>query len=77
MPAEVSAVLSARNRLGALVRNGAPYPEVEAARRELALVRAEAQIARIVEQAPPLTPEQRLRLAAIFVNGPGSKATAS
>lgn len=57
----------ARNKLGALVHNGASYEVIEEARRELAIARAEAQIAKIVDQAPPLTHEQRLRLAALFV----------
>ena len=74
MPAEVSAVRSARNRVGALVHNGASFEQIEAARRDLALARAEAGIKKIIDQAPPLTPEQRLRLAALFVTGPTAKS---
>ncbi len=40
---------------------------IAAARRELRAIRAEDYVRRLVEQAPPLTDEQRIRLAALLL----------
>jgi hypothetical protein len=62
-----STSIRARNRLNALSRYRAPDdPDVAAARRDLRAARAEEYIRKIVDAAPPLTAEQRARLAAIL-----------
>ncbi len=59
-----------RARLNALQRHRSPGdPEVEAARRELREARATEYIKRLVDDAPPLTPEQRDRLALLLRGG--------
>jgi hypothetical protein len=55
-----------RARVASLVSKGAPPEQVEAARADLAAANISAYIRRVIEAAPPLTPEQRNRLAAIL-----------
>ncbi len=43
--------------------------DVDAARRDLAASRAEEYIARLVASAPPLTSEQRSKLAVLLLGG--------
>lgn len=65
-----SAALAARNRLGAVVRHHPNDPErVSAARADLAAAKLEEYIARVVATAPPLTVEQRDRLAVLLRGG--------
>src|SRR5215218_9667702 len=49
---------------GAAARNR--MPDADDRRAELATARLEAHIRRVVDSAPPLTPAQRDRLAALF-----------
>jgi hypothetical protein len=60
----MSRALAARNQLGAIKRHH-PHDEaaITAARRELAEAKIAEYILRTVDAAPPLTPEQRSRLA--------------
>jgi hypothetical protein len=56
-----------RARIAALSRDRQPDdPELVDARRALAALRLEEHVARVVASAPPLTPEQRDRIAAIL-----------
>ncbi len=70
-PAAVSATKSqrARNRVAALTRHEHPAdsPEVIAAKRDLAESNLESAIRRVVATAPPLTAEQRNRLASLLM----------
>ncbi|MBB5785982.1 hypothetical protein [Jiangella mangrovi] len=74
---------SARARHNALVRHRAPDdPEVVAARRELRAAALEDHIRKVVDQAPPLTTEQRDRLAqllrpSVARNGGGAHGVAA
>lgn len=63
--ANPSKVLSARSRVGLAARRRDPVAET-AARQDLAAAKLEAYIAKIVAEAPPLSPEQRDRLAMLF-----------
>ena len=56
----------ARNRVGTYARHRPGSPEHEAARRELAAEKLAAYIRRVVDEAPPLSPEQRDRLAVLL-----------
>jgi hypothetical protein len=60
-------VASARARVAVLCRH---HPEsgerIADARRDLAAKKLAAYISRVVAEAPPLTPEQRTRLAALL-----------
>lgn len=59
--------LAARNRLGAALRNSPNDSErIVDARRDLAEARIADAIERIVADAPPLTDNQRARLAAML-----------
>jgi hypothetical protein len=44
-------------------------PEVEDARRDLKAQRLEEHVAKVVAEAPPLTPEQKERIAALLRAG--------
>lgn len=55
-----------RARLAALSRHHPDGPEVDDARRDLRAARAEDYIRELVDQAPPLTDDQRRRLVAIL-----------
>ena len=68
-----SAAQSARNRLGVAARCGSPA-DVEQARRDLAAANLEEHIRRVVDAAPPLTPEQRARLSLLLNPGAGHDA---
>ena len=66
-------VIAARGRLGGLLRAGKPDPvAVAEARRELTTINCEAAIQRALAAAPPITADQRARLAALLTSG-GSK----
>lgn len=56
-----------RARVAALSRSRKPDdPDLTTARRELALARLEDHIRQVVDQAPPLTDEQRSRIASLI-----------
>lgn len=58
----------ARNSLGGAVRRKDSTPQqVEAARLELRAAVAERYIERLTAEQPPLSPEQRSRLAALLL----------
>lgn len=66
---------SQRSRYASLTRSrSADDPELIAARRDLKASRAEEYVRALVEQAPPLTDEQRWRLAALLHPTPGTAA---
>lgn len=56
-----------RGRLGQLIRDNAPDEAIEEARRELKEATVQNYIERIVDGAPPLTADQRRRLAALLM----------
>ena len=61
------ATLSARNRLNVLARHRGPdHPSLDDARRDLRAAKAAAYIRALVDSAPPLTEEQRARLASLL-----------
>ncbi len=61
---------TARGRLGAVVRHHPGRPDLhDDARRDLAAARIADYIARVTADAPPLTSEQRDRLAALLRPG--------
>ncbi len=70
-----SSVLRARSRLGNEQKRQKhdPTPEgaqrVDQARRDLAAVKLEAYIQRVVDEAPELTAEQKSRLALLLRGG--------
>ena len=67
MVKSTAAVVSARQKHNVLVRHhGADDPATVEARRELKAVSAEEYIKQLVDDAPPLTPEQRDRLATLL-----------
>ena len=70
--------LSAAGRVSILSRHRGPnHPDVVAARAELREVRLAEAIAREAEADPPLTSEQRARLAVLLLHsGGGSDAAA-
>lgn len=59
----------ARARVALAVRNGLPPEQVEDLRRDLRAERLAEHIRKTVEAAPPLTPEQRDRLALLLRGG--------
>lgn len=62
-----SEITHRRARLAGLTKNRpAGDPDIDDARRDLKATRAEEYIRRLVDEAPPLTPDQRNRLAAIL-----------
>lgn len=63
----MSRALSARNHLGATVRRH-PHDleKIAVARRELAAAKITDYIEKVVAEAPPLTDEQRARIAALL-----------
>jgi hypothetical protein len=70
LPALTPAERTARARYGALARHrGTGDPDTVGARRDLRAARLEASIRAAVTEAPPLTYEQRTRLAAILRTG--------
>jgi hypothetical protein len=66
----MSTLKSGRGRVAALTRSrAAGDPELEAARRDLAADVIAEHVTKVVAKAPPLTPEQRDRIAAILRGG--------
>jgi hypothetical protein len=66
----VSAIKSGRGRVAALTRSRPPSdPDLLAARRDLAADVIAQHAAKVVAKAPPLTDEQRDRIAAILRGG--------
>jgi hypothetical protein len=61
-----------RNQVAVLARRRPNSPELEQARRELAAAKIEDYIKRTVEGAPPLTDEQRTRIASLLRPTPTS-----
>lgn len=61
----MTTVTSARARLGAAARYGSPN-DVASARRDLAAEKIHAYIERTVAAAPPLSDDQRARLAGLL-----------
>ena len=61
----MSTVLKARSALGVASRRGNPE-EVRKARRNLAAANIEAYVARVVSEAPPLTDDQKHRIASLL-----------
>ncbi len=60
--------LAARGRLGEISRRHSNQPDlIQDARRELAVAKIEDYVQRVVNDAPPLTAEQRLRLGALLL----------
>lgn len=63
----MSRTLHARARVAALTRHRPEDgPALDAARRELKVASAETYIRELVDSAPPLTDEQRARLAVLL-----------
>ena len=63
----VRPVAVARGRVAALTRSRtADDPELVGAKRDLKAASLEAHVARVVAEAPPLTVEQRDRIAALL-----------
>jgi hypothetical protein len=62
-------VASLRGRVGLLSAADAPADQVQAAKDELAAAVREDRIRRLIEQAPPLTADQRKRIAALRAGG--------
>jgi hypothetical protein len=63
----MSNILRERARIAALTRSRqADDPELVAARRNLKAMRLEEHVARVLAEAPPLTDEQRTRLAELL-----------
>lgn len=62
-----------RGRVGALSRSRQPNdPELIAARRNLKALKLEEHIRRVIAEAPPLTDEQRQRIAGLLRAGDAS-----
>ena len=67
----MSSAIAARNHYGAVKRHHPDKPELIAdARRALAVAKLEDYIRRTVDAAPPLTDDQRDRLASLLRGGP-------
>lgn len=67
MAAKSPSLRIAAARAGAAARNGDPSL-IRETQRDLAAARIQAYIERVVMAAPPLTTEQRIRLAAMLSN---------
>ena len=68
-----SAVLTARSKLGVAARRADPH-EIAEARQALAAAKLEAYIAKVVAEAPPLSPEQCDRLSMLLRPAGGATA---
>lgn len=66
---DLSLVQLRRNRVGVLARTKPGSLELTDARRDLAAEKIAAHIAKVVADAPPLTAEQRDRLAVLLRGG--------
>lgn len=62
-------VVTARSRLGGRIRLGSPPELVEQARQELVAAKVERSINQALGSAPPLTAEDRERLAMLLLKG--------
>lgn len=69
MTVAVDPVRHARSNLANSYRRAATQAERDRLRRELSAAKVERAIREAVEAAPPLTDEQRARLAAILTGG--------
>jgi hypothetical protein len=70
----MSSWTSERARVASLTRSREPSdPDLLNARRDLAAARAEGYIQKLVDAAPPLTADQRARLAVLLLS-PGVAA---
>jgi len=68
-----SRALSHRGRLNALKRHRSPDdPAIADATRDLAAERLAEHVRRVVDAFPPLTPEQRDRIAALLRDAPAN-----
>lgn len=65
MPAHDPHLRSLASLAGVAVRRG--RPDADDRRRELAAERLRLYITKVVDEAPPLTPEQRARLAELLI----------
>ena len=63
-----------RSKLAVAIRDKRPELEITALRRDLRAERLEEHIKSIVNQAPPLTEDQRSRIAALLQGGGSSAA---
>lgn len=72
MPAHSPTLRQAVAKAGAAARGGDPERVLET-KRDLAAERIAAYVERVVAQAPPLSPEQRDRLA-LLLRGTGAAA---
>jgi hypothetical protein len=59
-------VVRRRNAVALIARHHPDSPDLVTARRDLAAAKLEAYVQRVVSEAPPLTSEQRDRLAALL-----------
>lgn len=66
-------VIHARSLLGVASRQG-DAEQIATARQTLAAAKLEAYVERVVAEAPPLTPEQRDRIAALLRPAGGAAA---
>ncbi len=66
MPARSKTLRVAVARAGHAARGGDPV-QIESTRRDLAAERIASYVEAVVAQAPPLTPEQRARLALLLL----------
>lgn len=64
----------AKSRLGNATKHGTP-DEVLDARRDFKEAKIAAYVQRVLAEAPPLTDDQRARLAALFGTAPASEHT--
>jgi hypothetical protein len=73
VPAQPKPWTHHRARVASLTARGASANEIDKARRDLRAERLADYIKRTVDVSPPLTPEQRQRLAGLL-RGPGEAA---
>lgn len=62
-----------RARLGLQTRNGAPVEEITETRRRMRALQLEEHVLRVLAGAPPLSTEQRERIAALLRVGGGAQ----
>lgn len=67
-------LIVAKSRLGTATRYGTP-DEAEAARRDFKEAKIAAYVERVLAEAPPLTDDQRARLASLFGSTPATEST--
>ncbi len=66
---KVGEAAAAGTRLARAVRNGEPTDVVEQLRRDYRIAALAARVRYLVDQAPPLTDDQRRRIAALLWDG--------